>query len=116
MEFVNYQHDLDSHEYEYKSEFELDVEEVNNTTNDDPTSNDSGTECWKCGPTGVTYKHMKNIRTSNNAETREIDPDNKDDEDMIEAKDSDLSDQKYISVHHNGMCLMQTAQELCTIR
>ena len=51
---------------------------------------------------------MKNIPTSDDVETEEIDPDNKDDEDMIELKDPDLSDQKDISVHHNGMCLMQT--------
>ena len=31
-----------------------------------------------------------------------------DDEDMIEVKHLDLNDQKDISVHHNGMCLIQT--------
>ena len=51
---------------------------------------------------------MKNIPTSDDIETEEIGPDTKDDEDMIELKDPDLSDQKDISVHHNGMCLMQT--------
>ena len=39
---------------------------------------------------------MKNIPTSDDVETEEIDPDNKDDEDMIELKDPDLSDQKDI--------------------
>ena len=66
LEFDNYQHDLDSQEYIYESDYVSDDEKVDGTDNND------------------------------------------DDECMTEVKDPDLDDQRNISSHHNGICLMQT--------
>ena len=94
MEFDNYQHDLDSQEYVYESDFVINDEEVDGTADDDHISDVSDKECWKCWPTGVAYKHMKDSSI-----------DNDDDECMTEVKDPDLDDQKDISLHHNGILL-----------
>ena len=65
LEFDSYQHELDSQEYIYESDYVSDNEVVGKDDNDD-------------------------------------------DECMIEVKDPDLDDQRNISSHHNGICLMQT--------
>ena len=51
MDFDNYQHDLDSQEYVYESDFEIDDEEVDSTSENHPTRNESDKECWAncCG-------------------------------------------------------------------
>ena len=82
MEYDNYQDDLDSNEYIYESGFELDDEEVDNKTKSDLISDDP--------------------------KVKEIDLNNKDEEDMIEVKGPDLDNKRDISVYHNDMCLMQT--------
>ena len=51
---------------------------------------------------------MKDSSIDNDGESKKFDSDNDDDEGMIEVKDTDLDDQKEISLHHNGICLMQT--------
>ena len=77
LEFDNYQHDLDSQEYIYKSDYVSVDEEVDGTAD-------------------------------KNDESKNVDSDNDDDECMTNLKDPDLDDQKYITLHHNGICLMQT--------
>ena len=51
---------------------------------------------------------MKNIPTSYDVETKEVDSDNDNNENIIELKDPDLNDQKDISTHYNGLRLIQT--------
>ena len=82
MEYDNYQDDIDSHDYIYESDFELDDEDVDKTTKSELISND--------------------------LKAKDIDLDDKDEEDMIELKDPDLDDQRNISEHHTGKCLIQT--------
>ena len=45
MEFDNYQHDLDSQEYVYESDFVIDDEEVDGTSDNDHISDVSNKEC-----------------------------------------------------------------------
>ena len=85
IEFDNYQHDLDSQEYIYESDY-LPDDEVDYTVDNDDK------ECWKSGLTGEAFKHLKDTSIDNDEESKNFDLDNDDDECMTEVKDTNLDD------------------------